>query len=68
MLRFNDFGKFFVNILIISLATFGLFAKVGNLGGQIRHTEIRSNNAGFDKAGNDNENKAYEREEEHDDD
>ncbi|MBK8500846.1 MAG: hypothetical protein IPL46_00810 [Saprospiraceae bacterium] len=30
-------------ILFVSLATFGLFAKVGNLGGQIRHTEIRAN-------------------------
>ena len=30
-------------ILIVSLVTFGLFAKVGNLGGQIRHTEIRKN-------------------------
>ena len=31
--------------LLISLATFGLFAKVGNLGGQIRHSEIRDGNA-----------------------
>lgn len=31
--------------LIISVATFGVFAKVGNLGGQIRHTEIRANNS-----------------------
>jgi uncharacterized membrane protein len=30
--------------LILSLLTFGLFAKVGNLGGQIRHSEIRANN------------------------
>ncbi len=30
-------------VLIISLATSGLFAYVGNLGGQIRHTEIRTN-------------------------
>ena len=29
--------------LVISLATFGLFARVGNLGGQIRHTEIGAN-------------------------
>jgi len=28
---------------VVSLATAGLFAKVGNLGGQIRHTEIRAN-------------------------
>ncbi len=26
--------------LIVSLGTFGVFAQVGNLGGQIRHTEI----------------------------
>jgi len=31
-------------ILFISLATFGLFARVGYLGGQIRHTEIITNN------------------------
>lgn len=30
--------------LIISLGTFGLFAKVGNTGGEIRHSEIRANN------------------------
>jgi len=28
--------------LIVSLANFGLFAQVGNLGGQIRHSEIRT--------------------------
>ena len=28
---------------IVSIVTFGLFAQVGNLGGQIRHSEIRSN-------------------------
>lgn len=27
--------------LIVALSTFGVFAKVGNLGGQIRHSEIR---------------------------
>lgn len=31
--------------LVVSLATFGVFAKVGNLGGQIRHTEIRADNS-----------------------
>lgn len=30
--------------LILSLATFGIFAQVGNLGGQIRHSEIRTAN------------------------
>ncbi len=33
--------------LVVSLATFGLFAKVGNLGGQIRHSEIRTNSPAF---------------------
>lgn len=28
--------------LIASIVTFGLFAQVGNLGGQIRHSEIRT--------------------------
>ncbi len=28
--------------LVMSLITFGLFVQVGNLGGQIRHSEIRS--------------------------
>lgn len=30
--------------LIVSLGTFGLFAKVGSTGGEIRHTEISSTN------------------------
>ena len=30
--------------LIMSLGTFGIFAQVGNLGGQIRHSEIRPEN------------------------
>jgi uncharacterized membrane protein len=30
--------------IVISIATLGLFAKVGNLGGQIRHSEIRTQN------------------------
>lgn len=30
--------------LIVSLGTFGLFAKVGNEGGKIRHSEIRTTN------------------------
>jgi uncharacterized membrane protein len=29
--------------LIVSLGTFGLFAKVGSTGGEIRHTEVRTN-------------------------
>jgi len=34
--------------LIVSLATFGLFAKVGSLGGEIRHSEIRTSNVNND--------------------
>jgi len=34
--------------LIVALATFGLFAKVGNTGGEIRHSEIRANNVNND--------------------
>jgi uncharacterized membrane protein len=30
--------------LVVSLGTFGIFAKVGSLGGEIRHSEIRSIN------------------------
>ncbi len=30
--------------LMVSLVTFGLFVKVGNEGGKIRHSEIRTNN------------------------
>jgi uncharacterized membrane protein len=32
-----------VATLVVSLATFGIFALVGNHGGQIRHSEIRKN-------------------------
>lgn len=42
-LKKSRFSKLIsILILVISLGTFGLFAKVGNLGGQIRHTEIRT--------------------------
>lgn len=34
-------SKITIATLVVSLATFGLFAKVGDLGGEIRHTEIR---------------------------
>ncbi len=34
--------------LIVSLGTFGLFAKVGNEGGKIRHSEIRTGNVNND--------------------
>jgi len=49
----TSFAKLITLItLIISLATFGLFAKVGNLGGQIRHTEIRVNSTNVQVKGN----------------
>jgi len=34
--------------LVVSLGTFGLFAKVGNEGGKIRHSEIRTSNVNND--------------------
>ena len=37
--------------LIISVATVGLFVQVGNLGGQIRHSEIRANSGQFNDPG-----------------
>ena len=56
-------------VLILSLTTAGMFAKVGNLGGQIRHSEIRDNNA---KTGQDENiykgTSKEEQESEHDDD
>lgn len=48
-------------VLVLSIAAFGLIAKTGNMGGQIRHTEIRkagitNQNAGGDiKEGINNE-------------
>ncbi len=51
--------------LIVSLVTFGVFAQVGNLGGQIRHSEIRTgstinqdnneNTRNFDKQDNEDD-------------
>ena len=34
--------------LLVSLGTFGLFAKVGSSGGEIRHSEIRTSNVNND--------------------
>ncbi len=48
--------------LLVSIGTFGLFAKVGSTGGEIRHSEIRSTNAGNTMTNN------GENEEEEDDD
>jgi uncharacterized membrane protein len=47
--------------LVLSLATFGVMAQVGNLGGQIRHTEIR------DTANNIYQPENYDREEDDND-
>jgi len=49
--------------LFVSIGTFVLFAKVGSTGGEIRHSEIRTNNA-------DNDNEIFNagKNEEHDDD
>lgn len=42
----NKMAKSFVMIsVLISLVSFGLMARTGYLGGQIRHTEIRANAA-----------------------
>ncbi|MFI0430131.1 hypothetical protein [Mariniflexile sp. HMF6888] len=44
IIKKTTFAKMMTLItLVISLTTFGIFAKVGNLGGQIRHTEIGVN-------------------------
>ena len=42
MMLKSKFSKIInIIVLIVSIGAFGLIAKVGNLGGQIRHTEIR---------------------------
>jgi len=55
-------------ILVLSLITAGFFAKTGNLGGQIRHSEIRKDNAGQEKGIYKSEQGKEEGEEEDDDD
>ena len=62
--------SFFKNLslvtLVVSLATFGLFAKVGSTGGEIRHSEIRTNNINNDtKIFNDGKKQDHD---DHDDD
>ena len=52
--------------LVVSLATCGVFAKVGNLGGQIRHSEIRA--AGADSASGSTSIQVESGDEEEDDD
>lgn len=53
----------FVAALILSLVTFGLIARTANLGGQIRHVEIRTGTAATN-----NENPAATKGEKDDDD
>ena len=59
--RFANFS--FVTALILSLVTFGLMARTANLGGQIRHVEIRTGTAATN-----NENPAATKGEKDDDD
>lgn len=45
LLKKLSFAKILLWVtLVISVATFGVFAQLGNLGGQIRHSEIRKEN------------------------
>ena len=54
---------------IVSLITFGVFAQVGNLGGQIRHSEIRNLNSGdINQPGINEKGLPNFKEENHDDD
>lgn len=49
----NSFAKTFVVIALISgFASFGLMGRTAYLGGQIRHTEIRSNSASVNNPAN----------------
>lgn len=53
--------------LVISLVTFAVFAKVGNLGGQIRHSEIRTSTSQLNDTSN-LDKKSNDKEEDGDDD
>ena len=61
--RYANFG--FAATLIVSLVAFGLIARTANLGGQIRHAEIRSGASG---PANETESKQKDRERDDDDD
>lgn len=54
--------------LVASIGVFGLMAKVGNTGGEIRHPEIRASGVTQTDAGNPIQGKGQEAEEEKDDD
>ncbi len=53
--------------LIISIVTFGVFAQVGNLGGQIHHSEIRPNSTQIKGDANENEMSKFQGTENDDD-
>lgn len=55
-----------LSTLVVSLITFGVFAKVGNLGGQIRHSEIRATKTSSTDENNQSTPKQSEDEEEED--
>jgi len=68
MVKKRSFAKTVTIItLVISLGTFGIFAQVGNLGGQIRHSEIRSDST-LNKVESDNFDKPQNNQEDDDDD
>lgn len=68
MVKKRSFAKTVTIItLVISLGTFGIFAQVGNLGGQIRHTEIRSD-SNQNKVESENSDKPQNNQEDDDDD
>lgn len=58
--------------LIVSIVTAGLFIRVGNLGGQIRHSEIRASSEGISTTTNEGNTEGEKEEEngedDHDDD
>lgn len=68
MIKKRSFAKTVTIItLVISLGTFGIFAQVGNLGGQIRHSEIRSD-SNQSKVESDNFDEPQNNQEDDDDD
>lgn len=69
LIRSLSFAKILTYVtLIFSLLTFGIYAKTGNLGGQIRHTEISTNAVSNNHSGTiENKNEKSEDNEEDDD-
>ncbi len=56
-----------ISTLLFSIVTFGIFAQLGNLGGQIRHSEIRANKAGTQIEKNNEVEEEHENEKDDDD-